>query len=354
MPEKIKDRVFIITADNAIKEVCNSSVVKNSLTPADPDSPLGSHQYIISRASESDSLSFIKNDIIDYIKNRVFPFLFIIDLRINTDGGDTLKALKTLLVTYIVLSKSAYSADILLNLVILAEPEDYRKLGSIIKNPSLVFNILKTGDAKINSVIDEFKSSNEKFNNFFTITVIEKSQDLFRTEAGINLFINKIKLKQKLRDKLSTKSRKEESGIDNNKREAAEILYSNGNDIYINGEKKDFSDKEKYSYITPGELYIHGPFTGYNRLETVTRLKMLIKKGLNDEIRFSKDDEIFINLSSGCRIDASIPVTLAQLIVKDLPDFKKIKIKINRENRSIMEGSQGYSMLNKYIVFTNE
>jgi hypothetical protein len=239
-------------------------------------------------------------------------------------------------------------------MAILAGSEDFKRLGSVINNPSLVLNILKTGDEKINKVIDDLKINNELFNNFFTITVIEKSDDLFKTEANINLFINKVKLKQKLRDKLFTKSRKPESGIDNKKTEAARILYSDGSDIYIDGEKSDIQDHEKVESFNPGELYIQGPFTGYNRLETVTRLKKIIKTGVNLESKFARDDDIYINLSSDCRIDATIPVTLAQLLIKDLPDYKKIKIKISRENRTIMEGSQGYSMLKKYMIFTDE
>ena len=354
MPGRIVDRVFVITEDEAFCSAAITTVTKNSLTPADNESPLGSYDYIRKKSSESGDLSFIKNDIIAYIKQKIFPFLFILDLRINTGHSDTLKVLKTILVTYIILSKSEYSKDILLNIAILAGSDDFQKLGSVIKNPSLVLNILKTGDEKINMVIDDFKINNEHFNNFFTITVIEKSNDLFKTEANINLFINKIKLKQKLRDKLSTKSRKPESGIDNKKTEPALILYSNGSDIYINGENSGTPDPVKHNSIIPGELYIHGPFTGYNRLETVTQLKKIIKNGLNGELKFAKDDDIYINLSSDCRIDATIPVTLAQLLIKDLPDYKKIKIKINKENRTIMEGSQGYSMLKRYIIFTNE
>ncbi len=354
MPGRIVDRVFVITEDEAFCKAAITTIEKNSLTPADNKSPLGSYEYIKKRTAESGDLSFIKNDIIAYIKQKILPFLFIVDLRIHTGHNDTLKVLKNILVTYIILSKSEYSKDILLNIAILAGSDDFKKLDSVIRNPSLVLNILKTGDDKINKIIDDFKVNNEHFNNFFTITVIEKSNDLFKTEANINLFINKIKLKHKLRDKLYTKSRKPESGIDNKKTEPALILYSNGSDIYIDGENSGNHDPEQHGPINPGELYIQGPFTGYNRLETVTMLKKVIKNGLNGELKFAKDDDIYINLSADCRIDATIPVTLAQLLIKDLPDYKKIKIKINKENRTIMEGSQGYSMLKKYIIFTNE
>jgi len=354
MPGKIKDRVFIITEDEAFKEAVIATVLKNSLTPADNNSPLGSCEYIKNKTAESGDFSFIKKDIINYITNKTFPFLFITDLRIHTGHNDTLLVIKTLLVIYIILSKSEYSKDILLNLAILAGADDFKKLDRVINNPSLLLNILKTGDEKINKVIHEFRINNEQFNNFFTLTVIEKSHDLFKTEANINLFINKIKLKQKLRDKLLTKSRRSDCGIDNKKSDTPLILYSNGTDIYIDGRKSGINNPNEHASLNPGELYIHGPFTGYNRLETVNKLKKLIKTGVNDEIKFSKEDEIYINLSSDCRIDATIPVTLAQLIVKDLPDYKKIKIKTNRENRNIMEGSQGYSMLQKYLIFTGE
>lgn len=354
MPEQIKDSVFILTAKEALVQHIKNTVLKNGLTPADNNSPLGSYSYIEEMLKKSGNLSFIRNDIISFIKNKKFPFMFIMDLRIKTGDQDSLTVLKTLLITYIILSKSDYSKDILLNLAILAGSEDYKKLYSIIQNHSLLLNILNTGDPKINKVIEEFKVKKELFNNHLTISIIEESGDYFKLEANLNLFIHKIKLKEKLRDKRRMKTRKSSTRIENQKTDSAQIIYSNGAELFINGERSEIIDPEKHSNINPGEFYIQGLFTGYNRLETVNRLLKLIRKGVNDKVKFDRDDDILINISSECHIDATIPITLAQLIIKDLQDYKKIKIKVNNENSKIMQGSQGYSLLKKYIIFGND
>ncbi len=357
MPGKIKDNVFIISEDKTLAESIKTTVLKNNLTPADADSPLGSIEKITASCALTGGAAFIKQDIINYIKNRNFPFLYVMDLRIKSgisDDNDTLRILKTLLITYTVLGRSEYSKDIILNLALLAEPEDFSKLTSIIQNPALILSIIKTGDKKVSHVLDEFKNSTEKFNNHFTLSFIEKSRDPFKVQADLNLFISKIKFKEKLRDKIANKQRKQESGIDNKKTESAQVIYSDGSTLFINGETSGEENSGLYSNIEPGEFYIHGAFTGYNRLETVNRIIKLIKKGLNHDIRFSKDAAIFINLDSRCRVDTTIPVTLAQLLVKDLPDYKKIRIKIDRKNNEIMKEGQGYSMLSRYLILTNE
>jgi len=357
MPERIKDNIFIITQDQSLAESFKATVLINNLTPIDDDAPLGSLKKIREDSAASGSLSFIKKDILDYIKNRNFPFLYVLDLRINTgidNDTDTLRILKTLLLTYIILTRSEYSKDIILNLALIAAPEDFPRIHSMINNSELILNILKTGDTNINSVIDELKNNAEKFNNHFTVSFIEKSQDHFKVQAELNLFITKIKFKEKLREKIRNQQRKLERGIDNKKTVPAQVLYSDGSTLFINGENAGEEENGLYQNLKPGEFYIHGPFTGYNRLEIVNRIIKLIKKGLNHDIKFAKDENIFINLDSRCRVDTTIPVTLAQLLVKDLTDYKKIRIKIGKKNNEIMKGGQGYSMLSRYLILTDE
>lgn len=357
MPGKIKDNIFILTEDQSLAESFKATVLMNNLTPVDDESPLGSLKKIITDYEAAGNTSFIKKDIIDYIKNRNFPFLYIMDLRIKTgisEDSDTLRILKTLLLTYTVLTRSEYSKDIILNLALITSPEDFHKIHSMINNPILILNILKTGDVKINRVIEEIKNSPELFNNHFTISFIENNGDNFKVQADLNLFITKIKFKDKLKNKIKNQQKKKESGIDNTKTESARVIYSDGSTLYINGEVSDNKDRSDYKNIEPGELYIDGAFTGYNRLETVNRIIKIIKKGLNHDIKFSKDENIFINLDSRCRVDTTIPVTLAQLLVKDLPDYKKIKIKIDKKNNAIMKDGQGYNMLSRYLILTNE
>lgn len=357
MPGKIKDNIFIITEDESLAESFKATVLMNNLTPVDDNAPLGSLNTIIEDSVKTGNLSFIKNQIIGYIKNKNFPFLYILDLRIKTgisNDTDTLRILKTLLLTYVVLTRSEYSKDIILNLALLVSPEDFNRIQSMINNPALILNILKAGDEKINRVIDELKSNPEKFNNHFTLTFIDKSRDNFKIQADLNLFVSKIKLKEKIRDKIKNQHKKTDRGIDNTKTDSAQVIYSSGSAIFINGEISDSYDSSLAGNIEPGELYIQGAFTGYNRLETVNNLIKIIKKGLSNDIKFSKDDNIYINLDSRCRVDTTIPVTLAQLLVKDLPDYKKIKIKIDKKNNAIMKEAQGYNMLSRYLILSNE
>jgi hypothetical protein len=82
----------------------------------------------------------------------------------------------------------------------------------------------------------------------------------------------------------------------------------------------------------------------------IERLLKLIKSGPTRDYSFRKNPDIIIHIPDESIIDVTIPVTLAQLISKELNDFRNLKIKTTLTHSKTMQQSKGYSMIQRNII----
>jgi hypothetical protein len=346
------DTVFIITEKRDLIPVFKYFAEENRIKVPEPENNLTSVEYIREKTTQNGGLSWIKKDIIDYIKSKGYPLLIIIDMKINsgTDDNDSLRVLKTILLSFALITHSESFRDVICSLFILSEPSDYLKFNSEVKDPKLLFGNIKTGDNKVNQLIDRLKTDAGLFNRNFNIFISSTGNGGQQITSELKTFYSMIKAREKLRSKLN----KPAAALtpENSSAAPADIIFRMDNGYYLNGE---FFEKCDYCRaVTSEEIYIIGNFTSFTRVEVIERLLKLIKSGPTRDYSFRKNPDIIIHIPEESTIDVTIPVTLAQLMSKEFSDFRNMKIKTTMKHTKTMEQSKGYSMIQRSIILSND
>jgi len=343
--------VLVLTDKENLMPNIVSLLQKNSLHHHSETRNLSTHIDLLNAAKENGNLNFIKSDILDLIKGPGSPFIIIMNLRNETgleNDRDRLKILKTIILSYILIIESKIKDTISCNLFLLSKENEYNKLKVIMDKPHKILDIVKTTNQKLNETVEKFQNNSVLFGKYFSIFVSNYDSNPLHIESELNTFMSMVKIKERLKSKLRKDNEKIDNGLSKEKKESAEIIFKKNGIIYKNGEATNIDDPD----LTEEEIYIYGSFTSYNRLEVLDKLESLIKKGIEEIHEFNHDAPLVINMKEKCQPDASATVTLAQLLIKDLPSFRKAKIKTDFKNNEILKKSQGYSLLSKYIIFS--
>ncbi len=349
---EISDIVILLSEDKEAEPIVKKTLSGAALNIYSEDGPLRSIENLRSKAMEEGNLAFIKNELMEEIKTRGYPFLTILDYRINTglkDDRDMIRVLRTILISYIIIMQSKSYENISSNMLILTSPDDYSKLKYMTENPAKLLDSIKTTNDQLNSFIKSYSENREKFNKSFNIVFSSNGFPPSQKEAELNIFINRIKIKNKLRSRFA--GDEDRKSPQKTKSEPASVIFRIDESVFINGMPKD-EVSEDYLEFRDREIYISGNFTGYTRLDVINRLTDFVNEGAGEAYSFNRDETLCINLPNQCHMDSSIPVTLMQLIMKEFSDFKKVIIKTTMQNVQILSKFQGYSMLEKYVVIT--
>lgn len=346
----ISDKAVILTDfENLIPLVSDILTVINVDHYSDGNS-LSSLSELKKKLNEEGNLSFLKKDIISFIEKNGYPFVTVIDLKIGTgiDGdNEKIRILKTLLLSYLIIIQSEQYKNISCNLLILANNNDYNHLKAIHKQPQNMLAILKTNDERINNIINEYTTNNEKFKKNFNILLTDAEQNPSLIRSEIVLFTNMIKSKEKLKTKILKQKTEPVNGPKISAAESADVMLRSGKIIFKNGESPaDYNEELK---LDEKEVYILGNFTSYTRLEVIDKLLLLMKKGFGNEVNFKKGDSLVLNIPKGSTIDSTTSITLAQLLSQELAEYKNIKIKTTALHYQMMQKSQGFSMIQRSL-----
>lgn len=346
-------RIIIITEKSDILPVFKNFAAETGISIPEDGNDIITTDYLREKANSLGTLSWMKKEILDYIKCNGYPLMIISDLRINSgmeNDSDGLKVLKTLLLSYIIITHSESFRDVKCNLFILAGPDDYRRLRNDIKEPKLLLNHIRTNDSKVNEVIERLKSDPSAFQKNFNIFLCSTGNGESQLKSELNTFLNMIKA----REKLSVKLRKYEkpASPENSSAIPADIVYRLDTGYYVNGEISG-----QYAYhgeLNTGEIYIIGNFTSFTRVDVIERLLALVKSGPDQNNRLSRKPVLVLNIPGRSVIDVTIPVTLAQLLSKEFCGFKSVRIKTTMEQARILQQSRGYSMIQRNLVLYND
>ena len=270
-----------------------------------------------------------------------------IDTGLNTDI-ESIKTLKTLLISYIIIMQSELFSDISCNLLILADNKEYIKFNEFTKHPQKILRTLKTNDERLNNIIYDLTINDEKYKKNFNILVTDAGQEPSIIRSEIILFLNMIKAKDRLRTRIVKQKPVLTAVPKINAAPAADVILRLGSIFYKNGEEG--APYNSNIDIKEREIYIIGNFTSYTRLEVIERLLCLIKTGFGNEFNLKKEDSLILNIPGETIIDTTTPITLAQLLSKELHDFKNIQIKTTTENYNILQQSKGFGMIQKNII----
>lgn len=341
--------MILITAKESILQTINEFAAENGIKIPAPGESLSSTEYLREKTAAAGSLSWIKKDLLDYIRSKGYPLMVISDIRINSgieNDYDRLKVLRTILISYVIITQSESFSDVTCNLFLLADSSDYQAFSSEVKEPQLLLDNIKTTDSRINDLIGRLKSDISRFNRSFNICFCNSDSGQIRIKSELNAFLNMIRAKEKLRDKL--KKPEKPATPENASALPADIVFRLGDSYYVNGEILD-----RYSCsreINMEEIYIVGNFTSFTRVEVIERLLKLIKSGPSRDYSFRKKPDVILHIPDESVIDITIPVTLAQLMSKELSDFRNLRIKTTAGKTKIMQQSKGFSMIQRSLI----
>jgi len=350
----ISDKAIILTKYHSLYPLINDILIKNNISSSSGEENYSSLDSFIKKINTDNNLSFMKKDILSFIRKNGYPFIIITDMAIKTgldSDPENIKTLKTLLISYIIIMQSDLFNNISCNLLILADKNEYKLFNTITKHPQKIIGSLKTNDNRLNSIIQELALNDEKFNKSFNILVTDAEQDPSLIRSEIVLFINMIKTKEKLKNKLIKEKPLSTAGPKTDAAPAADVILKSGSLLFKNGEEPVESD---YMNLSEREIYILGNFTSYTRIEVIERLLSLIKKGFGNEFNLKKEESFILNIPGETVIDTTAPITLAQLMSKELHDYKNIKIKTTSPNYNIMQQSKGFNMIQRSIVISDD
>ena len=318
------------------------------------DSPLSSLDALKNKIKEDGSLSFIRKEILSFIKNYGPPFI-IIDMLINSSvdkNDERTKIFKTFLLSYIILMESNEFNDISCNMLILIDKKNYEHLNPIYVKPQNILGMLKTNDERINKIISNYMSDQKKFSNHFNMLLINAEKEPSFIKSEITLFINMIKSKENSKNKQAEEAVVPPPiGPKTSAAQSADVIIHLGNLIYKNNEAPIEYDENLN--LSEKEIYILGNFTSYTRLDVIKRLLALMNRGFENDFDFKKENSIIINIPKDSEIDSTIPTTIAQLMSKELHSYKEIKIKIPLATYKAMQNTTGFNMIQRNIIISN-
>jgi len=347
----ISNKAIILMDFEKIFPLVNEILAAINIDYYSDGSSLSSMTSLLKRISEEQNLTFLKRDILSFIQKNGYPFITIIGMNIKTGlaaDADKTKALKTLLLSYIIILQSEQYKSISCNLLIPMSKEDYLIFKETYKQSQNILSLLKTNDDRINNIINEYITNSEKFKRSFNILVTDADQEPSLLKSELILFINMIKAKEKLKNKIIPEKQSPLSGPKINAAPPADVVLRAGKNYFKNGESPSIYDE--HMDLTDKEIYILGNFTSFTRLNVMERLLSLIKRGFGNEFNLKKGGPLTLNIPKESIIDSTTPITLAQLLSKELLDYKNIKIKTTTTHYQMMQQAKGFSMIQHNLI----
>lgn len=101
--------------------------------------------------------------------------------------------------------------------------------------------------------------------------------------------------------------------------------------------------------LETGRFYIIGHWTNRTLMDVAGKLTESISKGLGDDVSFDKEDEIIIEMTERCKLDATTTSSLVQMLSKEFLGYKNMRVVISADNEKILAQSKGYGLLKKYL-----
>jgi hypothetical protein len=197
-----------------------------------------------------------------FIKEYGLPYMMIIDYQteLSVPGitePDNRKLLKTFILAFTILAEvKGYDSDTA-NLVLIIEKKHETTIQQFAKYPLFILDQIRSGDDRINAIIDAFASDREKVNNFFKIFYILQPAD-----GNYAAEIERLEKIMLVCDKLIPRHEmKEPDGnvemLTDDFEPADVICRATLEKIIVNGELKPITDEQKSLYIEKN-IHIHG------------------------------------------------------------------------------------------------
>jgi hypothetical protein len=348
------NKIIQISKYQDLSETLKGIITKHGMDIADDYSNLHSIDMIKKGIGQTGNTSFMRSELVRFIRETGFPFLFIMDYKIDTGVGkqldpDGMKLLRTLLISCIILARGAGFEKLRGNFLLLAEKNDLARARQIESDPLRILKILSTSDKIVNSFINELKSNSYHFNQLFYIRAMSTESSVNDIHVVMDTMIKAIYARKHLKRLKETKA-----SINTGDYEAAKVLYRlDDKKVYIDGEIKTVKSGSM-NQLESNQFYVMGHWVNKTLIETADKVIIAVRKGLGTEKVFAGDDAIIINLTDKCIVDSTLTPSLIQILTKDLGSFSNITINITESNNAVLSQAKGYNLLKKSLHLIRE
>ncbi len=357
MPVNSSRKIILISDNTRIAMPIKAAITPFTLEIDEEFLNLHSLSLMRKAIHSTKSTNFIRSELLRFIKQNGFPFLTIIDYKIDTGldsdvDPDHMKILRTLLISYIILSKGNGFENLKANIILLGTNSQKHEITKIEANPQIILGLLATKDEFINNLISELKSDINKFKKLFFIKSL--NSEIRNDEISLILtgYIQAINARENLIKPPAPESDTPKHDAEDH--DTPMLIYKiDGNNVYSDGEIIS-SEKPEFNNLKMNEFYVIGHWTNKTQLELTKKILKAVNNGVVKDKKFETDEKITINLSENCFVDAATTASIAQLLVRDLSAYKNILFKVSPKNMDTLMNSAGSQMIKKFIQPENQ
>ncbi len=91
-----------------------------------------------------------------------------------------------------------------------------------------------------------------------------------------------------------------------------------------------------------------GPWVNKTLVKVSDKIIFAVSRGLAGEKTFSPEEEIILDMTGRCSVDATTTPSLAQVLSGALSGFR-ITVLMNEKNNALLSEAKGYSLIRKSL-----
>ncbi len=352
-----KKRALLITDNSAHASHARSVLGKHNIINATEYESLSSLNVIRKSFKDTRNTVFIRKSFSRMVNDWGPPFLIILDYRIDLGpesihDSDHRKLLRTFFISLVIMMKKGELKNARINFILLTDKMDFAEMMNFQKNPVAILDILQSDNQEINNLIAGIRQDPAEFNRIFSIIALPNIAFDSSFEKAIIALIKEndtsLPAEQQVAADGAT-SPKPAKKTEPAEPPVAHIVFRiNDTLAYVDGTKVPTKDTPALRSLAIGQFYVLGRWENKNQAEVAKSFGEYITKGIGEK-RFHQNDEIVINLSDHCTIDATVIASLVMLFTKQLSMYNTRSIVVSYKNADILEKGSGFILIKKYV-----
>jgi hypothetical protein len=350
------NKALVITRHVSVVPGIKSILGNYAINIATDYDSLNSISVIKKSLVETGNTVFIRKSLSRFIGDWGLPLMILLDYRINLGpesvyDSDHRKLLRTFFISFLILMKQQELENVRIHFILLTDDVDLKEAEEFQKNPVTILNVLKSNNEDINSIIDNIKKEPEEFNAIFGIHALPVEGFIERFDCTMKRVVQGAGARTDANQ-----------GVDNPRPSSApapkqdqelpptaHLLYRfEDGTAYIDNKLAAAERNKVLSSIRPQQFYIYGRWETRNLAEITELIRQSVLSGIGGR-QFKKNDQIVINLSDFCSVDATVISSLVKLFITDFAGFINKTIVVNFKNATILEKGSGYLIIKKYV-----
>lgn len=354
MPNPDSRKIILISEKKRSVLTVKNILNKNKIEVETAYPSLCSLPLIRKIIAKSGNTAFLRAELFRFIREAGMPFMFLMDYKIDLEQGrtndpDGRKIFRTLLISYIILSRGEGFERLKGNFLLLAEESHLQEIKLFERNPLRILDILDTKNDVVNSIIGELKRDLSRFNRLFHIRWVNAEAPGPAMIDSVSKFISDVEERQKQALHLEGEEPSSSDPARKEREEPARVMFRlDGESVYVDGKSLAIAEAGPGENIDMKQLHIVGSWTGSNQAEMAVKLKEALVRAREHGI-FEPEDILNLTLGKRCRIESVAVPVLAQILIPELNNHTNVRITAAPENIKVLEKSADYRMIRDFV-----